>query len=199
MVPEKQERMNSRERILKEISANKPQAFPMTSVELQGSAMYEDHAANFMATLEKIGGRGRIVTKEQMKEVLQRLKGSPQTYFFLDGLDKYGLYIDKSAEALQDLQTVALIGSIAVAENAAIWLPESSMPNRLLPFICEELILVIEKNNIVPDMHAAYQKIRTDETGYGVFIAGPSKTADIEQSLVIGAHGPLSLQVFIIE
>jgi L-lactate dehydrogenase complex protein LldG len=48
-------------------------------------------------------------------------------------------------------------------------------------------------------MQAAYARIQVAAGGYGVFIAGPSKTADIEQSLVIGAHGPLALTVFVIE
>jgi L-lactate dehydrogenase complex protein LldG len=42
--------------------------------------------------------------------------------------------------------------------------------------------------DIVPTMHEAYRQINIAEEGWGAFIAGPSKTADIEQSLVIGAH-----------
>jgi L-lactate dehydrogenase complex protein LldG len=72
------------------------------------------------------------------------------------------------------------------------------MGNRILPFSTEQLIIVIEAKNIVNNMHDAYAAIDIQENGYGVFIAGPSKTADIEQSLVIGAHGPTDLIVFII-
>ncbi len=89
-------------------------------------------------------------------------------------------------------------GSIGVAENGSIWLYESQMVNRLLPFICQHLVLVIEKKNIVATMHQAYQQIDAGKEGFGVFIAGPSKTADIEQSLVIGAHGARSLTVYLI-
>jgi L-lactate dehydrogenase complex protein LldG len=47
-------------------------------------------------------------------------------------------------------------------------------------------------------MHEAYSKIGEQQYGFGVFIAGPSKTADIEQSLVLGAHGPRSMTVFLL-
>jgi len=89
-------------------------------------------------------------------------------------------------------------GTLAVAENGAIWLYESQLVNRVLPFICEHLVLVIERQNIVPTMHHAYGLIDTAKEGFGVFIAGPSKTADIEQSLVIGAHGARSLVVYVL-
>ena len=69
---------------------------------------------------------------------------------------------------------------------------------RILPFICEQLIFVLERSALVTNMGEAYQKINSFKTGFGVFIAGPSKTADIEQSLVIGAHGPKQSVVILV-
>ena len=92
---------------------------------------------------------------------------------------------------------MVLRGELAVAENAAVWVPENNMGHRMLPFIAQHLVLIVEEKNIVPTMHDAYARLRTHLTGYGAFIAGPSKTADIEQSLVVGAHGPLSMRLVV--
>lgn len=106
-------------------------------------------------------------------------------------------YILATAKALENTKVFVAKGSIAVAENGAVWISERNMGNRLLPFLCEQLIIIVEAHNIVANMHEAYEKIAINENGYGAFIAGPSKTADIEQSLVVGAHGPLRLEVFV--
>lgn len=98
---------------------------------------------------------------------------------------------------LEKVEVAVVKGEVGVAENAAIWIPEKNLPHRVLPFIAQHLIIVLEKDQLVANMHEAYRKIKVAEDGYGVFIAGPSKTADIEQSLVIGAHGARSLTVFI--
>jgi len=58
--------------------------------------------------------------------------------------------------------------------------------------------VIINADAIVPTMHHAYERTSATNYGFGTFIAGPSKTADIEQSLVIGAHGPRSMTVFVI-
>ena len=104
-----------------------------------------------------------------------------------------------SAFELEKVERAYIKGTVAVAENGAVWVYESQMKNRLLPFICQHLVLVVDRKDIVATMHDAYDKIKAGAEGFGVFIAGPSKTADIEQSLVIGAHGARSAKVYIIE
>jgi len=106
--------------------------------------------------------------------------------------------MNENAAFLENIFLTCIKGKIGVAENGAVWVIEEDMGNRLLPFICQHLVLVLHSKDLVVNMHEAYQKIDAVNTGYGVFIAGPSKTADIEQSLVIGAHGARSLKIFII-
>lgn len=102
---------------------------------------------------------------------------------------------DCSKEKLVDLKTVILEGLFGVAENGAIWIDNSNFPNRLVPFICEQLIICLNSEQILKDMNEAYSKLTYHNLGFGVFISGPSKTADIEQNLVYGAHGAKKMLV----
>lgn len=102
-------------------------------------------------------------------------------------------------EALAALDLFIGLGELGVAENGAIWLPESRMGHRAAPFLAQHLCLVLEVDRIVGTMHDAYAVLRISDQGFGVFIAGASRTADIEQSLVLGAHGPRSLTVILVD
>lgn len=102
---------------------------------------------------------------------------------------------ESPVEALKQVDLAILRGVLGVAENGAIWVPEKNTPHRVLPFITQHLVLLLSKADIVYNMHEAYKKINLLDNGFGVFIAGPSKTADIEQSLVIGAQGARTLGV----
>lgn len=104
---------------------------------------------------------------------------------------------DSPKEKLAQLKTVILEGHFGVAENSAVWLDESNFPNRLVPFIAEELVVCLNSKEIVRDMHEAYSRLGKKTTGFGVFISGPSKTADIEQNLVYGAHGAVQMKIIL--
>lgn len=97
-----------------------------------------------------------------------------------------------------DLDLAILKGQFGVAENGAIWLEDIDLKLRATPFITAHLVILLEKNCLVSNMHEAYERIGESSSGFGLFLAGPSKTADIEQSLVIGAHGAKSLVVILI-
>jgi L-lactate dehydrogenase complex protein LldG len=101
---------------------------------------------------------------------------------------------------LAPVDVAILRGQLGVAENGSIWLDESDFGgHRVLPFITQHLIVVLSKTKLVSNMHEAYAQLDITKTGFGLFLAGPSKTADIEQSLVIGAHGARSLVVLLVD
>lgn len=114
-----------------------------------------------------------------------------------DSLELFSPTVDP--HSFEDVELAVIKAHFAVAENGAVWLTEQVMGQRIIPFICQHLAVVVEASAIVPTMHEAYARIGQADYGFGVFIGGPSKTADIEQALVMGAHGPISMTVFILK
>lgn len=193
--------MSARETILKNITANKPELVELPSIDLNAVIQYNDLVQQYKTVLQSIGG-GTVELQDlsSLKQELESRKANGD--FVVNRIASLGEVSDSlvslTADELAAVDTAYLQGTVAVAENGAIWLYESQMGNRLLPFICQHLVIVVERRNIVPTMHHAYKQIESAKEGFGVFLAGPSKTADIEQSLVIGAHGARSLIVYII-
>ncbi len=90
-----------------------------------------------------------------------------------------------------------LEGLWGVAENGAIWIDNRQLPQQVVAFLTQHLVILISRGSLLPHMHQAYSKLDFGKWNYGCWIAGPSKTADIEQALVVGAHGARSLNVLI--
>ena len=87
-------------------------------------------------------------------------------------------------------------GMFGVAENGCIWIPQQ-MKEKAVCFISENLVILLKKSEIVNNMHEAYKRIEFNDYGYGTFISGPSKTADIAQVLVMGAQAARSVTIFL--
>ena len=187
--------MASREEILRKIKANKPAEveLPVITINNLSDSLLE----KFTEVLRTIGGDVEIVPKADLESRVKSLYPAQKhiaTRLFATDFEVSAM---SEKEFLKNVDVAVIQGEIAVAENGCIWVSEEQMLHRALPFINQHLVLVIEESMLVPDMHQAYAKIK-DIGSYGVFIAGPSKTADIEQSLVIGAHGARSMRAFVI-
>lgn len=183
----------ARDRILEEIRPTISR-LPVFTYTIAGIS-YADKTRGFIQSVEANGGK--VFQTDDTRAIenfihTERDAGKNVQYIVS------GEKLDCSVEALYDIDTAVIRGGTAVAENGAVWVNEKDMGHRLLPFTCEKLVLIVEEKNIVHNLHEAYAAMDITDTGYGVFIAGPSKTADIEQSLVIGAHGPVNHLVFII-
>lgn len=194
--------MSAKEIILNAIAKNQPELIPLPIVDIASVIRYEDLFAQFKTVLESIGGKVELISDVSvLKEQLLTDKSSGS--FVVNTIKALG-ELDTNvasftASELEKLDKAYIEGTVGVAENGAVWIYESQMIHRLVPFICQHLVLLIEKKSIVATLHQAYEKIEVAEEGFGVFLAGPSKTADIEQSLVIGAHGARSATVYVVE
>lgn len=186
----------SRQQILDAIRKNKP-ALVAAPASFQYLPSAEELAPAFIAALEKVGGV--IVELGERNAIAETVAAH---FNQMTRIADFVNHPRNSNQALlhdaASIEVAVLEGSLGVAENGAIWLQESDCISRALPFITQHLVLVLEKNKLVDTMHSAYTQIDTTKEGFGVFIAGPSKTADIEQSLVIGAHGAKSLLVLLV-
>lgn len=100
---------------------------------------------------------------------------------------------------LAPLDLCVLEAGFTVVENGASWHVPSSSLERAAALLAEHLVILSPRSALVPSLHDAYARIALRETGFGWFLSGPSKTADIEQALVLGAHGPRTMHLVLLD
>ena len=195
MVPKLWEFMTSRDKILQSIGTSGiPDAPPPLYMPVKTNP--EKNLQELFADMvRRVGGDARILEKsEQISGALNSdYPGIHRIISCVDGLP-YGNLKTVSDEPPQ---LVLLRAELGVAENGAVWLSDRDLPQRILPFIAENVLILLQIDGLVADMHAAYSAIGRMDYSFGLFLSGPSKTADIEQSLVIGAQGAKSLRVYL--
>jgi L-lactate dehydrogenase complex protein LldG len=193
--------MSVREKILQRIRSNKPAATELPE-KIDFDSNYIDSEVKFVESLAAIYTEVIVVSNpddllKKVNEMYAGVVNRATTIPVLSDWADFSLNVSDPHD-LETIEVAILQAEFGVAENGAIWISDNHLPHRALPFITQNLAFVIPRNSIVGNMHDAYKQL-TDTTGWGCFISGPSKTADIEQSLVIGAHGARSLVVFLLE
>ena len=155
---------------------------------------FDDRVAAFARSLEAAGGRCATVPAAEVGSALTVLGARLGARHVFDSAEPEAAV----PHALAHLDLAILrCGGPAVAESGAVWWAPASVSERAAGFLALHVAMVVPRAALVDHLHAAYEAIEPAAAGFGCFVAGPSKTADIEQSLVIGAHGPRSLTVLL--
>lgn len=198
---ERKSKMSKKEDIIAKIKTAHLQDYPMPDLDALHGIEYSDPVAEFKEMSENVGAKIIEATDgDKLDDLIRQAYPDAKVIATnLEGISMATVNPDTVAEA-QDLNgtdVAVLKGEIGVAENGCVWIPQT-MKERAVCFIAEQLVILLERCNIVSNMHEAYSQIGTNEYGYGCFISGPSKTADIAQALVMGAQAARGVTIVLI-
>ena len=195
--------MSNKDDILKKYRANVKEKFDMPDLSDIKAITYPNPLVQFVKMSEMVGGQvievdpGRdinVLIKELFPEAKEIASNLPEITIATRNPDTVG-----RARDLNGTDVGIIRGQFGVAENGCIWIPQT-MKEKAVCFISENLIILLPKSQIVNNMHEAYKRIEFDKDydGYGTFISGPSKTADIAQVLVMGAQAARSATILLL-
>ena len=195
--------MSNKEDILKKYRANVREKFDMPDLSDIKAITYNDPLVQFIKMTESVGGHvievkeGQDINelvKEMYPDAKEIASNLPEVTIATRNPDTVG-----RARDLNGTDVGFIRGQFGVAENACVWIPQT-MKEKAVCFISENLVILLPKSQIVNNMHEAYKRIEFDKEydGYGTFISGPSKTADIAQVLVMGAQAARSATILLL-
>ena len=192
---------NYKEELLQKLRSNTREQYDMPADEVKGIT-YADTVAQFIEMSQAVGANVvEAAPGDSLDDIIR--KAYPDAKVVASKLPEVKMATLNpdtvaDAQALNGTDVGVVSGQIGVAENGCVWIPQL-MKQKAVCFICEYLVIVLPKSGIVNNMHEAYARIEMPATGLGSFISGPSKTADIEQALVMGAQAARGVTVVITE
>lgn len=191
----------SKENILARCRNNRQTQYDMPALDDIKALTFDDPLHAFIDMSRRMGCNVIEATPDRNLDDIIR-EAYPEAKVIasnIDGLACATLNPDREKEPAQLNGTdVGVIrGQLGVAENGCVWVPQS-MENKAVCFISENLVILLPAQSVVSNMHEAYARIRFNDYGYGTFISGPSKTADIAQVLVMGAQAARSVTLVLL-
>jgi L-lactate dehydrogenase complex protein LldG len=193
----------TRESFLAALRKSAPRETPRPDLSALG-VKFADPVKQFGDVLASVGGAAlRVPDPAAAARAIAELpvhRGAKRIVSLVPGIAEGNVALETLPDphALEGVDLSILPGELAVAENGAVWVDGAAFHHRVVFVIPEHLVLVVGAANVVNDMHEAYARLAGRPARYGLFISGPSKTADIEQALVIGAQGARSCTVVLV-
>jgi len=189
--------MTSRQEILARIRKNQPAPLPLPEVPTFDIAANAPPIERFKAGVMRMGGKFVDPPADSLDKLITRLFPDAKVVCSAVAEVSGNRRLDrvKKASALHDVDVGVVRAVFGVAETGSLWLTEAQFKVSSLGFLAQHLVVLLDPARIVDNMHYAYREREQFDAPYGVFMTGPSATADIEGVLIHGAQGIRTLTV----
>jgi L-lactate dehydrogenase complex protein LldG len=174
---------------------------PLPAVGGDLVAEFRARAEAMQSTTESVAALADVPVAAARYLAARRLPAIGCVWPALSALDWQGAGIAVEPRPAVDADLVGITGAFAgIAETGTLMTvsgPDTPASASLLP---ETHIAVVAAARIVPHMEDAWALLRAElgQPPRAVnFISGPSRTGDIEQTIVIGAHGPYRVHIIV--
>jgi L-lactate dehydrogenase complex protein LldG len=189
--------MSSRSEILARIRKNQPAPLPLPDVPTFDSGVTATLLERFKAGVLRMGGKFVDPPADNLDKLIKRL--FPEAKIVCSAVPEVAgnrkLDRVRSPAKLRDVDVGVVRAVFGVAETGSLWLTEAQFKVSSLGFLAQHLVVLLDPARIVDNMHHAYRERAQFDAPYGVFMTGPSATADIEGVLIHGAQGIRTLTV----
>jgi len=189
--------MSSRHEILDRVRKNQPAPRPLPGVPTFDAGVAASLDA-FRTALTRMGGRFVPSADDQdLDAQVHALFPDAKAVCSATPEVKGNRPIDsiRAPRDLHDVDVGVVRAVFGVAETGSIWLSDAEFGVSALGFLSQHLIVLLDPQAIVTNMHRAYQHPGLFTADYSVFMTGPSATADIEGVLIHGAQGVRTMSV----
>jgi L-lactate dehydrogenase complex protein LldG len=106
---------------------------------------------------------------------------------------------NKKASNLARISTAVVDVDYAIADSATLVISFDKINSTLPLFLPDCVIALVRNKQLIANHFELFKKIKADWAKNMLLITGPSRTADIEKLLILGAHGPRRLVVIFID
>jgi L-lactate dehydrogenase complex protein LldG len=189
--------MSSRDDILARVRKNQPAPRPLPEVptfETASGPLLE----SFKSAVARMGGKVVDAPADgNLDALLRRLFPDAKVICSAtpEVVGNRPLDRVRAPAELNDVDVGVVRALFGVAETGSVWLDETQFKVNALGFLSQHLVVLLDPAGIVGNLHHAYRERARFDARYGVFMTGPSATADIEGILIHGAQGIRTLTI----
>ena len=142
--------------------------------------------------INKMGTSGEEICISTIKKVEEK-------FLKLKAVSSTNLSFEERKHEFASIELSVVHPSFVIADIGSLVFLYNKTGTSLPHFLCDNTFALVKRDQIVANQFELFKKLSIEDSKNMVFVAGPSRTADIEKILVLGAHGPRNLTVILVD